>query len=114
MNKVLNKIRRNAGVLLEALFILFIVSNSFTDVSAQENTDQDHSYKATVWDQIILQTTPTNVANSSSFENLLSFDWAFSEVIVDLPTIILHTHKAFFLSVFERSAFYVYNSASAP
>ena len=112
MNKVLNKIRRNAGVLLEALFILFIVSNSFTDVSAQENIDQDHSYKATVWDQIV--STPATVPNSSSFENLSSIDWAFSEVVVDLPTIILHTHKAFFLSVFERSSFYIYNSASAP
>lgn len=114
MNRVLNKIRRGTGIPLEALFILFIVTTSFSETSAQENTDQILSYNIADSNPILLWNSPTSISTSSSLDNFSNFDWDFSEFIIDLPAKVLLNHQLFSFGDFERNVFYVFNSASAP
>ena len=117
MNKVLSKVRRNSAIFLKALLILFITVTSFNEVSAKsqaKNKDQTLYYKSALAEQIVLRDAQATLSFGSGFENLLTFDWEFSEFIIDLPAGLLFTHKVFFFSLFERNAFYVFNSASAP
>lgn len=113
--RIFNIARQTAGTLFEILFLAFLL---FANVSG---TEQEHvspnSHESILHasdnNQIILKDNQTRVFTGSAFQ-FDSLDWELPEVNFDLHIVALAKHKQFFISVFQRSAYYIFNTSSAP
>jgi hypothetical protein len=113
---VLKKIRKRGRIFSEAVLLVFTVVYFYTTVlkddSRHSNRERVHATVSS--GEIVLRNAPANNPVVQNIENDHSFDWEFTEYVVDLPGIKVILANAFFISGFERNVFYALTLINAP
>jgi len=107
----MNEIRKTMKAALYVFAILFIGTYSFASFHSSGSY-----YKAPLKTSLQEIVTPAATAVSSNQQavKITGIDYFLFDASFDLPTIIVGTSKAFFISLYQRNAFYTFVSIHAP
>ena len=111
-----NQMRRIVGLILELVFLVFILGFSLSP-SQPLPVGEDHSSSfasASVVQPAFARVSQNLEASSDLVLKAPSTDFIFSKIFIDIPALEISNLKTLFISVFERSVFYVFTTANAP